>query len=232
MKIYFYAFICILLASCNQTTTQNDTFILISGSASPDITSLSISSDSIPIINGLFEHSHRVEKPAYSYFIVNEKSHIVYTKPNQNIKLNISKDSIEIDNDPFNSFLVNKDSLLIPYSANWNMSEKEFQETWKTELPINFERIDDYFQDTKVDQSLISEVKDMEQTLRAHITSNFVSFSARKDIVIDESIYDFLDEVDIHNEKFAFHINNRNFQYFYTLAKIPDHIPAIKEAKD
>lgn len=111
MKIYFYSFICILLASCNQTTTQNGALIHISGSASPEITSLSISKDTIPIINGLFEHSIRVEKPGYSYLIVNDKSHIVYTKPNQNIKLNISKDYIEINNDPFNSFIVNKDSL-------------------------------------------------------------------------------------------------------------------------
>jgi len=225
MKLYFYTCICFQFASCDYNTTQNDAVILISGSTTPDITNLSIEKDTIQITNGIFEHALRAEKPGYRYFMVNEKSHILYTNPNQDIELDISEDYINIKNDLFNSFLLNKDSLLIPYSANWNMTEKEFIDTWDRELPINFKRIDDYFKDTNLDQSLISELKDMEQMLRAHITSNFVSFSARKEIDIDESIYDFLDEVDIHNEKFAFHINNRNFQYFYTLAKVPDDIP-------
>lgn len=92
------------------------------------------------------------------YLLVNEESHIIYTKPHQDIKLHISKDYIDIKNDPFNCFLLNKDSLLIPYTVNWNMTEKEFKGTWEKELPINFKRIDDSFKETNVDHSLISEL--------------------------------------------------------------------------
>lgn len=219
----YYAVFIVVLLSCHTQEFNEKT--IINGMTTSDISTLKIGTDTIKILSGIFEHSFEQVSDGYQYLQVNGKSRIIYTSPGQQVALKISSDLIEVADDPLNNFLLNRDSLLHQYTANWNMEEAEFRSTWASEFSQNMQLIDDYFAKTPVVERLVREVKDMEYMKRAHITSNFVSFKSREGLHIDPSIYNFLEKVNIHNERLAIHVNNRNFQYFYTLAKVPENIP-------
>lgn len=223
MKILYAFLLLILLTGCQVSDQEKPSDIRLSGTVASDITTLKLGSDTIGIVNGLFDFTTHIEKEKYAYFHINDKAHILFLRPNTSLSFNISSEVIEFEDDLLNSFLMNRDSILPVYTANWNMEEDTFRATWSGEFDHNMKIIDTYFLGSHVDKRLVQEVKDMEYLKRAHITSNFVSFKRRKEIQLDDSIYDFLEGINFHNERLAFHINNRNFQYFYALGKVPNN---------
>jgi len=132
---------------------------------------------------------------------------------------------VTTNHDKLNEYLLNRDSLLVPYTARWDVDEVAYREIWQNEFPQNLSKIKEFFEGSDVAPSLINEVVQMEYMKRGHRTANYISYQEKKDISIDRSIYHFVDSMDLNNERLSFHINNRNFQYYYYLDKIKDEVP-------
>lgn len=218
-------FFCIWLITCQSNSDGIEKYAIITGNVSDEIQDLTLGGEPLSVQNGKLNDTILLKESVYKYLNFNKKSKIIYLTPDATFNLDIKENWIDIDDDRFNTFLLNRDSLLIPYTAMWDMDESTYIKTWETEMPINFNRIDEYFKNTSVPKWKIHDLKDMERMIRGHYTTNFVSFSKRKDIVIQPSIYDFIKDVDLNNERLGFHINNRNFQYFYFTGKVPAGVP-------
>jgi len=205
-----------LIWSSQNIQAQNQATHL-SGQTTALTSYLTIDTDTIFVENGHFKDSLELKEPSYAYLkLSNWKwAKVIYLEPNKSINLDFRSDWISIANNPINVYHLNKDSILESYTATWTMEESEFNSAWNNEFSTNLSSIDEFFEDKIVEPRLIDEAKQMEFMKRAHRTSNFVSFKRRKEIKVGEGIYDFVDSIDLANERLAFHINNRNFQYFY-----------------
>lgn len=224
-KIFILLFI--FLYSCN--SEENQANVVIEGKVNDNVEYLTIGQDTIWVSNHQFSDTLPTKKEEYQYIKLNtwKWPRIVYLTPQQPLNFNL-KNSWIASNTTINNFLLNRDSILIPYTAKWDMEETAFRAAWEKEFPINDSKIDSFFNKVDIPKELVAEVKQMELMLRAHLTSNYISFQARKGIEIDRNIYNFVKNIDLNEERLAFHVNNRNFQYYYYLdkidKKIPDHL--------
>ena len=216
----------VLITACQATKNQSDA-IYISGTTTDDIKYLTIGTDTIAVANGTFSDTISRKEDQYNYLKIDawKWPKIVYLQTGKNIHLNFQQAQTIVENDILNTFLLNKDTILVPYTAKWNMEDQEFRAAWEKEFPANLNTIDKYFATANIPAFLINEVKQMEYMLRGHLTANFISFQERKGKIIDRNIYDFVKEIDLSNDRLAFHENNRNFQYYYYLDQVSAEVP-------
>jgi len=215
----------VFLLSCQPNQDEAQKYAILTGNVANGISDLTVDGKVLNVENGKLSDTIPVEKGEYKHLLFNKKSKIIYLKPGATFNLNIKENWIDIGDDRFNTFLLNRDSLLVPYTAKWDMNESAYIKIWETEMPTNISRIDKYFENTHIPKWKVRDLKDMERMIRGHYTTNFVSFSKRKGIMIDPSIYDFIEGVDLNNARLGFHVNNRNFQYFYFKGKVPAETP-------
>lgn len=225
MRIIIYLLF-IFSYSCTTTKTPSDQ-IIISGTTDSTIQFLTLDQDTIPVVDGYFLDTLHQEKSHYYYLKTSawKWPRIVYLETGKSLQLDFKKKWIKSENDLFNEFLLNKDSILGAYSARWDMTNEAFRAAWKDEFPKKLKLIDHFFQNSDVPPFLIKELKQMEYMLRGHLTANFISFQENKGLSIHRNIYNFVQNIDMNNERLAFHLNNRNFQHYYYLDKISDTIP-------
>ncbi len=216
----------LVLVSCT-SAEQQEAKVIITGSTDEVVEFLSIGSDTIQVRNGLFADTLDLRQDQYAYLQLStwKWPRIIYLKTGGPTKLNFKEEWINSEEDLFNEFLLNKDSILIPYSAKWNMTEAAFKAAWQEEFPVNLEKIDRFFEGSKTPAALIQELKQMEYMLRGHLTANFISYQERQDVEIDRSIYEFVEQIDLNEERLAFHVNNRNFQYYYYIDQVSESVP-------
>ena len=129
------------------------------------------------------------------------------------------------EGDVLNNYLLNIDSLLIPYSLRWDMKEEIFRETLKSELAANFQKIDRLFLNQSVSNKQVDELKQIEKLKVAHRTANFISIQEKKGQKNDRNIYDLKNGINLNNKRLAKQINNRNFQYYFLLDKVSKNLP-------
>ena len=201
--------------------------IFVSGETPPEVEFLTIAEDTIYVKDGEFSDSLFREQSEYNYLRLDSWKwpRIVYLESGKSISFDFRKEYLNVEDDLFNEFLLNTDSILTTYTARWDFTDSEFRKTWQKELPVNLEKIDNFFAGSQTPQLLIDELKQMELMKRAHRTANFISFQEKKDKPIDRNIYAFVDSIDLKNERLAFHVNNRNFQYYYFLDKVSPEVP-------
>jgi len=182
--------------------------------------------DTLEVENGNFSDSIIRAHNQYNYIKLSSWKwpQIVYLTPGDNLQFNFENKWVTTNHDKLNEYLLNRDSLLVPYTARWDIDESAYRETWQNEFTLNLTKIKEFFEGSDVAPSLIHEVTQMEYMKRGHRTANFISYQEKKDISIDRSIYDFVDSIDLNNERLSFHLNNRNFQYYYYLDKIKDEV--------
>ncbi len=225
MKKYLLFFsIWTFISSCSNE--EKNTIMFIDGTADKEVRFLTIGKDTIEVTEGKFSDTLIINKAEYDYLQLNtwKWPKLVLLGENDHLNLDFTKEWIEVTDD-INSFLLNKDSILSPYTAKWDMEESIFRKIFKDEIQENMLRIDSFFVNIEVSNEQIKELKQIEQMIRGHRTANFISFQERKDNEIDRSIYDFVGEIDFHNERLEKQINNRNFQYYYVLDKLDNDLP-------
>lgn len=227
MRLLIYFLLVFVFYAC--TTTRSDSNqIIISGTSDSTVQFLTIGKDTISVVNGFFQDTLYKEKSEYNYLKIStwKWARIVYLETNKSLNLDLKKKWVGVENDPFNEFLLNKDSILGQYSARWDMTDSVFRTTWEQEFPQQLQKIERFFQNKAVPTPLIEELKQMEYMLRGHLTANFISFQEKKGSKINRDIYDFVKNIDRNNERLAFHLNNQNFQHYYYLDKINDTLPS------
>lgn len=225
MRITFLL-LTVFLAACTPSKQEPIT-VPVSGKTNLDSGYLTIGKDTLNIDKGSFSDTIQRPESQYNYLKLEawDWPKIVYLETGEELKLDFQNDWLDAGGDNINTFLLNKDSILSPYSAKWSMTEGEFKEAWAKEFPENLAKIDAYFSKLNTPQPLVDELKQMEYMLRGHMTANFISFQERKGVVINRDIYDFVDEIDLNNKRLGFHENNRNFQYYYYLDKVDEDLP-------
>jgi len=183
--------------------------------------------DTLEVENGNFTDTIRRDHSQYNYIKLSswEWPQIVYLTPGNHLQIIFENKWVTTNHDRLNEYLLNRDSLLVPYTARWDIDEVAYREIWQNEFPLNLSKIEEFFEGSDVAPSLIDEVVQMEYIKWGHRTANYISYQEKKDISIDRSIYHFVDSMDLNNERLSFHINNRNFQYYYYLNKIKDEVP-------
>ena len=219
-------FILVLLTSCAQADRSVDKIVL-SGYTTPDIKYLTIATDTILVKNGVFSDTLQRNRDQYNYIKLDSWKwpRIAYMKKGNSLKLDFRNDLIESEKDLVNEYLLNKDSILDSYSARWDMTDSSFRAAWQKEFPVNLNKIDSFFNTSSIPPTLIEELKQMEYMLRGHLTANFISYQEKQGLQINRDIYDFVDTIDLRNERLTFHQNNRNFQYYYYLDKMNLELP-------
>lgn len=216
----------VFLAACTPAK-QKSHEVYLTGRTSPDSEYLTIGKDTIYIEQGIFSDTINRDEDQYNYLKLDSWKwpRIVHLGLEDNLNLDFQNEWVEAESDTVNTFLLNKDSILSNYSARWDMADSAFRATWEKEFPANMAKIDTYFAKSNTPAHFIEEIKQMEYMLRGHLTANFISFQEGKGLEIDRSIYDFVEEIDLNNERLEFHENNRNFQYYYYLDKVDEEIP-------
>lgn len=199
----------------------------VSGVTDKDANYLTIGDDTLTVRDRLFSDSLDMEVDRYAYLKLDtwKWPRIIYLEKEQSHHLNFTENWITTAGSDINEYLLNRDSILQPYSARWNMDESEFTQTWEQEFPHNLLRIDSFFSNKNISSAQLKELKQMEYFQRAHRTANFISFQEKKGKSIDRSIYAFVDSMELNNDRLDFHVNNRNFQFYYYTDKIPDSMP-------
>jgi len=225
MKPIIKISILIFLTSC-LTEKENDLFIL-SGIVRSEANYMLFGKDTIRIDNGEFKDTIQLKTNLYEYIQLNnwKKPLLIYAQKNKSISIDFTLPELKAEDDILNTFLLNTDSLLIPYSLKWDMEEDSFRTTLKNELSINFVKIDSFFSKSTVSDKKIRELKDLEKLKVAHRTANFISYQENKGLTIHRNIYDFIKDVDLNNVLFEKQLNNRNFQYYYLLDKVNEELP-------
>ena len=220
--VYFFT---VLLISC--FVKEESYEIIVSGETSEDAEFLVIGKDTIAVVEGFFIDTLFNANDEYHYLKLStwKWPRIVYLQSKGKYQLNFENDWILSENDILNEFLLNRDSILSPYNARWDMTEDEFKSAWEAEFPLNMYKIDSFFNEITISPILIDEVKQMEYLTRGHLTANFISYQERKGLNIDRSIYSFSEHIDFSNERLAFHLSNQNFQYFYFMDKTNKDLP-------
>ena len=223
MKYLVFLFIVLFYACQSSVNTNNK--VIVSGKAGEEVSYLTIGEDTISVIDGLFNDTIIREKDQYDYLKLDswKWAKVVYLRLGETSYLEFKNDTVITDY-ILNDYLLNLDHLLVPYTAKWDANTSDFTQTWHSEFSKNMKIIDDYFDGSGIPNSIIKELKDMEYMKRGHRTANFISFQERKDNIIDRSIYKFVDSVDLSNPRLAFHVNNRNFQYYYYMDKVSDEV--------
>ncbi len=226
MRIFLILILVLLLTSCQQQVIKSKSLI-VSGHTSDDAEYLILGNDTIEIKNGIFQDTFEIEEDYYQNVKLStwKWGKLIYLNQNKNLNIDLIEDGIKVVDDPLNTFLLNSDSILKPYSLRWDMEEDTFRNTIASELEVNFKIIDDAFANVDLSNDVLNELKSIEKLKVAHRTANFISFQERKGISIDRSIYDFLAEVDLNNKRLEHQINNRNFQYYYLLDKVDEELP-------
>lgn len=225
MKLPVFLFICILLFSCSDKSLQKPT--IISGKTDGLVEYIILKDDTIPVIDGLFLDTQVVDHDAYEYIQLSSWKwpKLFYLQNGEHLDIDFSHKDSYLVKDPFNSFLLNVDSILNPYSLTWNMEELEFREALESELKENSDKIDSVFAKSSISQELIKELKQIEKLKVAHRTANFISFKERKGSKVDRDIYKLIGPIDLNNHRLENQVNNRNFQYYYLLDKVSDEVP-------
>ena len=201
--------------------------IYIAGKTDESVKFFTIDNDTIWVTNGLFSDTVSRKIDQYNYLQLDSWKwpKIVHLSVGETLNINFQENWINVETDPLNEYLLNKDSILSPYSARWNMTDSNFRKAWAEEFPLNSTKIDQFFASVDIPPSYISEIKQMELMLRGHLTANFISFQERKGVSIDRDIYRLVDSIDFNNTRLGFHKNNRNFQYYYVLDQVDESIP-------
>ena len=221
--------VCLLilfLTACSSNETPIDE-IYINGKTDDSVNYLRIDTDTIWVKNGLFSDTLSRTFNQYNYLQLDtwKWPKIVHLARGENLNLNFQNEWTNVETNPINEFLLNKDSILSPYTARWNMADSTFRKVWQEEFPLNMTKIDQFFASVDIAPSYISEIKQMELMLRGHLTANFISFQERKGVSIDRDIYRFVDSIEFNNTRLGFHKNNRNFQYYYFLDMVDKDTP-------
>lgn len=229
MSMVLVCIVCLMMFSCRKNSIEPRQ-IYISGQANESVSYLKLGKDTIHIAKGVFSDTLIREESQYNYIQLDtwKWPKIIYLNTEEpDVELDFMDETSEIgtNGDRVNQYLLNKDSILLPYTARWNMKDSVFRKAWSIEFPENMSRIDSYFEQSNVSSSIIEELKQMELMLRGHLTANFISFQERKGRDISRDIYDFVEDIDLNNDRLSFHQNNRNFQYYYYLDKVPEEVP-------
>ena len=213
-----------LLVSCS--TEQERYLLILSGQVEDETKFVLFGKDTIRINEGNFIDTLKLQENYYDYIQLSNWKwpKLIYVEKGGKLEIDFTN-KIAAKNDVINTFLLNIDSLLIPYTLSWSMEEEIFRKTLKSELDTNFQRIDDYFLNQSILENQIIELKQIEKLKVAHRTANFISFQEKNGLIIDRDIYDFVQDVDLNNIRLEKQINNRNFQYYYLLDKVSVELP-------
>jgi len=216
----------LLIVSCEVSNKQFNS-IIISGQASSDVEYLIIKDDTIDVNDGHFIDSIEVTENQYDYIQLStwKWPNLIYLDKARDLKINFTKGDANAAGDTLNTFLLNSDSILQPYSLRWDMNEDTFRNAITTELSINFEIIDSVLLDSGLSDQLKEELKSIEKYKVAHRTANFISFQERQGNAIDRNIYEFIKPLNLNDKRLEKQENNRNFQYYYLLDKVGDEVP-------
>jgi len=225
MRFLLFLGFLLFLISCS-IEEESDLFIL-SGKTGNETGFIIFGKDTIGINNGEFTDSIQLKASQYEYIQLNtwKWPKLIYAEKKKNLNIDFSKARIKVEGDILNSYLLNIDSILIPYSLRWDMEEEIFRKTLKSELTANFKKIDSLFLNQPLSEDQIDELKQIEKLKVAHRTANFISFQQRNEINIDRNIYDFLNDVNLNNNRLEKQVNNRNFQHYYLLDKVSEELP-------
>lgn len=226
MKNFLILSLVLLFASCQQNEKPLST-ILLSGSTADEAEYLVIANDTIPIKDGRFLDTLRIEEELYDYVKLDtwKWGKLMYLKKDEDLNIDFTTSTITVKGDALNDFLLNSDSILKPYSLSWNMNEEIFRSAIKDELRDNLAIIDSAFANLNIAADVVDELKTIEKFKVGHRTANFISFQERKGKSINRNIYDFMKDVDLNNERLVKQVNNRNFQYYYLIDKVNEEVP-------
>ena len=226
MRFILLAILTTILTTCS---TQEADFksIVISGITPKDTQYLLIGGDTLKIDNNTFKDTILIKENVYDYIQLSNWKwpRLIYLDRSKSLKIDFSGDVIKVSGDKLNNFLLNSENILNLYSLRWDMKEEIFRNTITSELSTNFDIIDSVLLNSGIDNKIIKELKAIEKLKVAHRTANFISFQERKENFINRNIYEFIDGIDLNNERLEKQENNRNFQYYYLLDKVSDDVP-------
>ena len=216
----------ISFSSCSKKE-KNDNLFVLTGVTDNDTEFVVFGKDTLRIDNGRFIDTIQLNSSQYTYIQLNtwEWPKLIYAEKNKSLKLDLTDSRMTAEGDVLNHYLLNIDSLLIPYSLRWDMKEEIFRETLKSELAANFQKIDRFFLIQSVSNEQVDELKQIEKLKVAHRTANFIGFQEKNGNTIDRNIYDFTNGINLNNKRLAKQINNRNFQYYFLLDKVSKNLP-------
>jgi len=224
MKFSIAIFILIFLALCSKKLENS---IIFSGDVDPKNEFIVFANDTIDIQDGKFLDTIEINETRYDYIKIDEWKwpKLIFIDKDKNLKLDLRSNPIYIKGDPINTFLLNSDSILIPYSLRWDMKEEDFRKAIKSELAINFKKIDSTFIKVKIPEEILLELKLIEKLKVGHRTANFISFQERKGNHIDRDIYNLIGQMSINNKRLEFQTNNRNYQYYALTDDVKGNVP-------
>jgi len=125
MKFSIAIFILIFLALCSKKLENS---IIFSGDVDPKNEFIVFANDTIDIQDGKFLDTIEINETRYDYIKIDEWKwpKLIFIDKDKNLKLDLRSNPIYIKGDPINTFLLNSDSILIPYSLRWDMKEEDF----------------------------------------------------------------------------------------------------------
>ena len=214
----------ILICSCAR---KEHVGVELSAKLDKDVAYLVVGKDTFQNENGIILDTLLIANDRYDYVQLStwKWPKLIFISKDANLDLNFTNQESSSNLDDVNDFLLNQDSILMPYTLRWDMSEADFLSAMKKEIKINAQRIDSAFLDKDVSAFQLDELKQIELLKVGHRTANFISFQEKKGNEINRSIYDFVDAIDLNNPRLEKQVNNRNFQYYYLLDKIDEHCP-------
>lgn len=211
--------------SCSNPEKQDA--IVLTGKVDHTTSYIIINKDTIHIDQGQFSTTLPPDMGQYDYIQLSSWKYpkLIYIEGNSDINIDFSMPEIIVKNDDINSYLLNIDSILTPYTLRWDMDEDLFRTTLQSELLINMNKIDSIFPIGSLSTQQLTELKLIEKLKIAHRTANFINYKKRNDIHINRDIYNFIIDSDLNNQRLEKQINNINFQYYFLLDKVNDNLP-------